>query len=170
MKNYTHYIPYIIFLVSVLGFCTLIFIAPYSAHLGEDNQGFSKISDIAYYFFHPVCHQSPERSFFIYDHKLGVCARCTGIYLGILILTILYPIFRSADDISTPSKYYLIACIIPMAIDGGTQITGLRESFNELRFATGFIFGGTLTFYLVPVFNQLSKIIYRKLCDNLYRN
>jgi uncharacterized membrane protein len=28
-----------------------------------------------------VCHQRPERSFFIEGHQLPVCARCTGLYL-----------------------------------------------------------------------------------------
>jgi len=86
---------------------------------------------------------------------MGVCARCTGIYIGMLILTILYPLAKRLNDNSTPSKYYLIASMIPMALDGGTQLLGMRESFNELRFITGFIFGGALIFYLIPVFNQL---------------
>jgi uncharacterized membrane protein len=29
-----------------------------------------------------VCHQRPERSFFIDGHQLPVCARCTGLYLS----------------------------------------------------------------------------------------
>lgn len=29
-----------------------------------------------------VCHQLPERSFFVEGHQLPVCARCTGLYLG----------------------------------------------------------------------------------------
>ena len=29
-----------------------------------------------------VCHQRPERSFFVDGHQLPVCARCTGLYLS----------------------------------------------------------------------------------------
>ena len=29
-----------------------------------------------------ICHQLPERSFFLDGHQLPVCARCTGLYLG----------------------------------------------------------------------------------------
>lgn len=29
-----------------------------------------------------VCHQRPERSFFLWGAKMPVCARCAGIYLG----------------------------------------------------------------------------------------
>jgi uncharacterized membrane protein len=29
-----------------------------------------------------VCHQRPERSFFLDGHQLPVCARCTGLYVS----------------------------------------------------------------------------------------
>jgi uncharacterized membrane protein len=29
-----------------------------------------------------ICHQKPERSFFLDGHQLPVCARCTGLYLS----------------------------------------------------------------------------------------
>ncbi len=29
-----------------------------------------------------ICHQLPDRSFFIDGRQLPVCARCTGLYLG----------------------------------------------------------------------------------------
>ena len=32
-----------------------------------------------------ICHQRPERSFFIDGHQLPVCARCTGLYLSGLV-------------------------------------------------------------------------------------
>ncbi|PKP54305.1 MAG: hypothetical protein CVT90_01980 [Candidatus Altiarchaeales archaeon HGW-Altiarchaeales-3] len=156
------YIPYLIFLISILVFCTLIFTAPYAAYLGEENTTYLTISKFNYNFLHPVCHQKPERSFFIYGHQLGVCARCTGIYIGMLILTLLYPLVRNINNNSTPSKYYLIASLIPIGLDGVTQLIGLRESTNEVRFITGFIFGGILIFYLIPVFNELSKKAYHK--------
>jgi len=149
------YVPYFIFLIPVLAFCTLIFIAPYTARLGEESSGYLMVSKFVYGIFHPICHQKPERSFFVFGYPMSVCARCTGIYIGMLILTILYPLAKRLNDNSTPSKYYLIASMIPMALDGGTQLLGMRESFNELRFITGFIFGGALIFYLIPVFNQL---------------
>jgi uncharacterized membrane protein len=29
-----------------------------------------------------ICHQRPERSFFVDGHQLPVCARCTGLYVS----------------------------------------------------------------------------------------
>ena len=36
-----------------------------------------------------ICHQRPERSFFIAAHQMPVCARCTGIYIGAAVAVIL---------------------------------------------------------------------------------
>jgi uncharacterized membrane protein len=83
---------------------------------------------------------------------MAVCARCFGIYTGFLIGMIIYPFIKKLDDFRTPNKWYLIIALIPMAVDGTTQLIGLRESFNELRFVTGFIAGFVGVFYILPVF------------------
>src|SRR3954465_2024069 len=31
---------------------------------------------------HFICHQRPERTFFVHGQQMPVCARCTGLYLG----------------------------------------------------------------------------------------
>jgi uncharacterized membrane protein len=31
---------------------------------------------------HFICHQRPERSFFVFGRQVAVCARCSGLYLG----------------------------------------------------------------------------------------
>jgi uncharacterized membrane protein len=35
-----------------------------------------------------ICHQRPERSFFLWSHQMPVCARCAGIYFGAAIAAI----------------------------------------------------------------------------------
>ncbi len=35
-------------------------------------------------FFGRICHQRPERSFFVNGSQLPICARCIGLYLGVL--------------------------------------------------------------------------------------
>src|SRR5262249_26791053 len=45
--------------------------------------------------FSLVCHQMPERSFYLFGHPLAVCARCTGIYFGIAVGMICYPFCRA---------------------------------------------------------------------------
>ena len=47
-------------------------------------------------------------------------------------------------------KVYLIVFLLPMAVDGGTQFLGLRESTNVLRALTGFSAGLIVPFYVIP--------------------
>ena len=140
---------YISYLVLFFLFCIFyagIFLAPY---LYDKNL---VLSLFIYQVYHQICHQLPQRSYFIFGHKMAVCARCFGIYTGFLIGMIIYPFIKKLDDFRTPNKWYLIIALIPMAVDGTTQLIGLRESFNELRFVTGFIAGFVGVFYILPVF------------------
>lgn len=89
--------------------------------------------------FKYMCHQIPERSFFLKGHQFPVCARCTGGYISIFLMTLAYYFF----PISKNPKMFLfgIILIIPAFIDGITQLFKLRESNNTLRFITGFLLG-----------------------------
>ncbi|WP_423793013.1 DUF2085 domain-containing protein [Methanocaldococcus indicus] len=148
---------YIIFLVFYLLFYIGIFLAPFMMNINPD------IGLLIYAIYKPICHQLPERSFFIFGHKMAVCARCFGIYTGVLFSSIVYPIVKRLDDFNIPDKKYLILSLLPMAIDGGTQLIGLRESFNILRFITGFLAGSVVVFYIYPIFLKiLNKKIMRK--------
>ena len=52
-------------------------LAPYLAA-----SGYTLLAVAIFWFFSPVCHQDPARSFWILGAPVAVCARCLGIYLG----------------------------------------------------------------------------------------
>lgn len=85
------------------------------------------------------CHRMPERTFKINGHYFPVCARCTGLYIG------LFSYFVYAYLFYVEYSLYLvllaILMVIPTFTDGFTQLLGLRESNNTLRFTTGLIGG-----------------------------
>lgn len=86
-----------------------------------------------------LCHRRPDRTLKFKGRYFPVCARCTGIYIGILFL-----LFSSLFIEYTYSfRLLLIAGVMmfPTAIDGITQLLGFRESINFIRLFTGF-FGG----------------------------
>src|SRR5687768_17707700 len=60
--------------IVVLAIVSLIMMAPLTAG--------SHLANSIYGGFAVVCHQLPERSYFIFGHKLAVCSRCTGLYAG----------------------------------------------------------------------------------------
>jgi uncharacterized membrane protein len=65
--------------------------------------------------------------------------------------TLLYPVLWGKRE-GMPLAWVILAALTPLALDGGTQLTGLRESSNLLRAATGLIFGAAMPYYLIPAF------------------
>jgi uncharacterized membrane protein len=89
------------------------------------------------------CHGLPERSFFVRGRQFHVCARCTGLIVGLPCSILLLPIREVA-----PLFFALFATAL--VADGLTQLAGWRYSNNKLRFATGF--GTTITLLPSAIF------------------
>jgi len=138
---------YLIFLFLSIIWVSFIFLAPYLAFKNH-----KYYSEYIYHVFSFVCHQRTERSFFMWGYPLGVCARCTFLYIGILFGMLLYPL-RFGKGVSF--KVVLIFGI-PLIIDGVSQLF-FRESTNEIRAFTGFLLGIILPFYLMPKFFESLK-------------
>ena len=89
--------------------------------------------------FRVMCHGRVERAFALFDVPMPICARCTGIYLGLLggiALFAVLPLIR--EEVMRRISF---AAVTPLALDGLTQLTGLRESTNLLRVITGLVAG-----------------------------
>jgi len=110
-----------------------------------------------------VCHRIPDRSFFLGDRPLPLCARCTGMYLGALA-GLLYQ-FRLGRRGGMPSlKIGLVlgAFFLAFAVDGINSYLhlfpsapGLYEPKNYLRLLTGSGLGVAIAAMLYPTFNQV---------------
>jgi len=89
--------------------------------------------------FRLMCHGIVSRCLTLFGAPMPICARCVGIYAGVLaglLFFWLLPWLREAV-----MRRVAIAAVVPLAIDGLTQLAGLRESTNPLRLATGLIAG-----------------------------
>jgi uncharacterized membrane protein len=85
--------------------------------------------------FRALCHGLPARSFALFGTTMPLCARCVAIYGGLIagFLTFLaMPWLREKV-----MRVVAVMATMPLAIDGITQASGLRESTNTLRLATG---------------------------------
>ncbi len=110
-----------------------------------------------YYFIGSlVCHQIPGRTLFIDGIPLPLCARDTGIYLGIFIVLV-YCIARGkikADGVpSTRISIVLTILMIPMMVDAVTSYVSIRQTDNITRLVTGIFFGMSLAVFLIPAAN-----------------
>jgi uncharacterized membrane protein len=90
--------------------------------------------------------------------KFGVCSRCTGIYLGLLIGLLLAEIIASYNI----PKLIPILMLLPLALDGAVQTIayiiapeqGFYESTNPRRFITGLLFGMSLGYFMVSAIKE----------------
>ena len=118
--------------------------------------GHNALAFVMYASFHKLCHQLPERSFFIAGHQFAVCARCTGLYCGFLLAVLCYPLVRPLRTTQAPARRWLFIAVIPMALDFGLKALGVWENTHSSRFVTGLILSVTAVFYVMPGIAELS--------------
>ena len=58
-----------------------------------------------YSFFSFLCHQMPDRSFWLGGHQLAVCSRCFGVYFGLFAGFLAYPLWRKLDETEPPARF-----------------------------------------------------------------
>jgi uncharacterized membrane protein len=95
------------------------------------------------------CHQLPERSFFIRGRQLPLCARCTGVAVGVLVFPATQGYF---------SWYVSAGMVLIFLVDSITQLWGFRRSNNLLRFVTGVGFGSAVLTLVVGAWGCFSNI------------
>jgi uncharacterized membrane protein len=99
--------------------------------------------------YHLICAQIPSHSYFLFGYQVAMCARNLAIYGSLLAGTLA---FRSVRGWLPPLDWRLwMATMLPMALDGGTQLFGWRESTWELRTLTGVIFGLGVCWFALPI-------------------
>ena len=84
------------------------------------------------------CHGIPDRCFTIRGHPFPICARCTGLLIGMVAGFLVPATGYVAPIVAIGCALLLVA---PLLVDGLTQLAGLRHSTNCLRIVTGAIGG-----------------------------
>jgi len=123
------------------------------------------------------CHQKYERSWQINGNQMPVCTRDIGIFFGLALggfvfsrrglnrwtvrdsMLSIFPdnrlevVYRK--DLRTKAVLLLAAvAVIPLAIDGFTQMLTTYESTNSVRIITGLPFGALISLYLAASFSS----------------
>lgn len=103
-----------------------------------------------------MCHQLPERLLFP-DGLL--CARCSGIYLGILAGALAQLLFPGRRGSKLPAPQLCAAAVLwvtVMALDGLFS-EGIYTGSNILRLFTGLMAGTSMSLFLIPLLNASSS-------------
>jgi len=126
------------------------------------NPGKRAVGAVLHFFEHKETHAFRVR----FDGRLYyVCARCSGLYLGVVLglpltlaLALAVPFLLHLGDVLTD-----IVCLgvaLPTLIDWSTQRLALRESTNRLRFTSAFLAGFALVLYLLAAVTLVHKLFF----------
>ena len=110
-----------------------------------------------------ICHQIYERSFTVNGQAIALCARCTGMYLGVVV-AVVYQFFLGKRRAEWPHSKFLVVLgvfFLAFAVDGSNSALKLflgdgllYEPSNTMRVITGMGMGLTLGVMVLPTFNQ----------------
>lgn len=165
-----HWLALLVLALAIYAF--LPFAAPVLMQIGRE-----RLARVVYALFRPLCHQLPERSFFLFGeqltyrleelsahlgdavpvryvgdpilgYKVAVCQRDVAIYGAMCLATIAYALMRGR--LGVIGARWLLVGAAPMAVDGGGQLLGLWTSTPASRVITGALFGFALMRWALP--------------------
>ena len=117
--------------------------------------GRTRLANIIYFVYQFQCHQMPSRSYFIGRFQVGVCQRDLAIYGGACLAGIAFSLVRNRVR-SLPIPVWLVL-VAPLALDGVTQLLGLRTSTWQLRTISGFLASGATVWLVYPYLERAFK-------------
>lgn len=106
-------------------------------------------SGIIYKFFSRICHQEESRSLSVFGYTLGICARCSMIYLGFFIGMIVAGFWSNRGKENF--KIVFTVVLLPMLLDVTLDAFGLHRSTMITRVITGLVFGLGCGVLLTPM-------------------
>jgi uncharacterized membrane protein len=110
-----------VFVASSIVWALLLPLAPFAASRPAPAIAWYTLAFLVYGAGSVVCHQLPERSFFLWSAQWPVCARCTGIYFGAAVAALFAMTVRLKPDntyqgiTSRRARLMLLAAALPTA-------------------------------------------------------
>ncbi len=115
-----------------------------------------------------VCHRIPSHSFFIEEHQLPLCQRCSGTFpgalTGLLVYWVIWRRRRSQGFPKWPMLIVFAAFVGMWGLDGFNSYTTMLLMRPQglfgyapqpwIRLLTGVLMGSAMSSILVPAFNQ----------------
>ncbi|HEY7347447.1 MAG TPA: DUF2085 domain-containing protein [Ktedonobacterales bacterium] len=129
------------------------FLGPILAYFGENAP-----ASWLLHTYHGLCDQIPSHSYYLFGHQVCLCERCLAIYTTFLLAGLALAIIPRLRRTVHPLDWRLwLLLILPMALDGGTQLLGWRESDLILRTITGFLFGLGAAWFVLPHLEEITR-------------
>lgn len=106
-----------------------------------------------------------------FGFKVALCERDLAIYSSVLLAGLVFAVARRYTRIQAPSIKLYLLFLIPIAVDGVSQLVGLRESNWWLRTVTGAIFGAASVWLAYPyVEDAMQDVIVTETAHQTHRS
>jgi uncharacterized membrane protein len=125
---------------------------------------FQKIASFMYFFYQPVCHQMPERTFWVNGFSLAVCTRCLSFYLGGFFIAGIY-LFKDYIHMWRLSVYIIL--VLPVMLDFIFEKLDFYSNLTGLRIFTGVLLGIALFHLLLGSLSEFKANKSQENIDNV---
>ncbi len=101
-----------------------------------------------------ICHQNPDRCFWLDGSPFFVCGRCTGIYLGFLLSYLHLAGRRRFLASSLPTgftRWFLLLLMALTPLNVALIVLFKFDGGNSSRFILGYLLGMAAPFFLQPL-------------------
>lgn len=150
MKKTMLYKVFRLLLISILGVINYYNFSVIYYTLHRDGNSLRNAEE----FLSHLCHRMPSRTLWISDIPMGLCSRCSGIYLSLFLMLIMS--FIKPNCFNIKYLYASLVLLLPLIIDGTLQLLGFYVSNNTIRLITGLLFGSSIG-YLIIYFTTTKK-------------
>ncbi|MDO8682441.1 MAG: DUF2085 domain-containing protein [Armatimonadota bacterium] len=118
--------------------------------------------DILHFAASGVCHQAPERTLTAAGHLSPLCARCMGMYLGVLCSLVCLAATRRLRAEGFPHRSVLIVLLAPIALNFADVafyiIRGVDAGGNAQRLVFGSLLGAAAALLVNPACARLLSV------------
>jgi uncharacterized membrane protein len=118
-------------------------VAPWLRANGQD-----LVATIVYGYYRFQCPQRPSHSFFLFGEKMRMEQRMVAIYSAWFVAGMTFTAVR--HHLRPLSNLALCAASLPIAVDLGTQMIGLRSGVWGMRVLTGGLFAVATMWWALP--------------------
>lgn len=107
--------------------------------------------------FRNLCHQDPNRSFYVNNLQMAVNSRCFGVFAGLFLGWTLIPLFVKAKLKKNPFLWLLLLALIIQIIDYVGNHYELWVNSNESRLIFGCFLGLSASLSIYDLFKSKNQ-------------